>query len=887
MRWTYKLSLRLRSLLRKSRVEKELSEELRFHLEKLVEEKVGQGLTPQEARCAALRELGGIEQIKEECRDTRRVNYIENFFQDIRYGLRMLAKNPGFTAVATLTLALGVGANTAIFSLLDCVLLKALPVAHPEQLVSLSRFSPSGEGESFTYPQFEQFCNVGQLYSEVFGFAYRAAKVSFGGQPEEAAAQLVSGEYFSALGIPAALGRTLGPEDDREASGQPVAVISNPFWQSRFARDPSAVGKSLTVNGVPLTVVGEMPPGFFGTSLDYSPDIWVPIRVQPQIDGGSSDLGSTDTNWVMVMARLKPGASLDQATAGANVIFQRYLRSVNADPKFFQQRIVLDAGGRPVSGLRRGMAAPLVILMTIVGLVLLLACTNIANLLLAKAAARQREITVRLAIGAGRLRLAQQLLTESLLLASLGGIAGLVFAQWGNSALLDFISHAMNRPVPIQFEFHVDVRVLAFTAAISLLSGILFGLAPALRATRVDLISGLKEGVASEGASRLRLNKLLLVSQVAICLPVLFVAGLFIRSFQKLTRVELGFEPKHVVQVKSIVFNSTYTPVQLNNVWNRMLEKIKATPGVVSVSMSQPGLFSHSTSQTNIVVDGEPKPVYSLAVTPGFFGTLQIPVLRGREFSPTDSATNPRVCIISETLARRFLQSANPLGEQLLTGFGPNKLEIVGIAKDTKYDSVLGEAPPLLYAPLAQDFIPNFRVLEVRTSADPATTVSTIRQIARRVDPDIPAEIRPLNEFIAESLLVQHLIARVISLFGLLGLLLVCLGLYGLMSYVVAQRTKEIGIRIALGANRLGVMRMLMMEATILALLGSGIGITVSVLSVAASRSVGSGLFGLTATDPVTLLAATMLMLGVALLASYIPARRATKVDPMVALRYE
>jgi predicted permease len=882
-----KLVLRLRSLLRRPEVERELDEELRFHLEQQIEENLAAGMTLEEARYAARRAIGGLAQIKEQCRDTRGVDYIENFFQDLRYGLRMMVKDPGFFAVALLTLALGIGANTAIFSLLDSVLLKTLPVAHPEQVVSLSHFSPTGDGESFTYPQFEQFRKAGELFSGVFGFAYRSAKVNFGGRREEVIAQLASGEYFRGLGIPTAVGRPLRPEDDQGANRQPVAVISHRLWQLRFARDPSIVGKILNVNGVPLTVVGVMPAGFFGTSLDYATDIWVPISLEPRIDGGSSSLASTGNHWVMVMARLKPGVSVRQAAAGTNVMMQRYLRSINARPEELQQRIEVAAGGRPVSGIRQNVSGPLLILMTIVGLVLLLACTNIANLLLAKAAARQREITVRLAMGAGRLRLVRQLITESLLLAALGGMAGLAVAQLGNSALLDFIAYAMNLTVPVQFQLHLDVRLLAFTTAISLMSGILFGLAPALRATRPDLTSGLKEGAAGGSLHRLRMNKVLLISQVAICLPLLFVACLFIRSFQNLARVDLGFVPTNVVQIKSIVFDPAYTPARLNNTSDRLLEEIKATPGVVSASMSQPGVFSHSTSQTDVIVDGEPKLVHTLNVTPGFFRTLQIPLLRGREFTPTDSAKVPQVCVISETLARRFLHSDNPVGERLLTGFGPNKLEVVGIAKDTKYDSVLAEPSPVIYAPLAPDFIPNFRVFEIRGTFDAGASVATVVQIARRVDPDLPMDIRPLNEFIGESLAVQHLTARVTGFFGVLGLLLVCLGLHGLMSYVVTQRTREVGIRVALGAERFDVVRLLMMEAMVLVLIGSGVGFIVSVLSVAASRLVGGELFGLNATDPVSLLVAAALLVGVGLFASYLPAKRATKIEPMVALRYE
>ena len=869
-------------LLGRHAADEEFARELESHLEMLAQENVRRGMTPEEARRAARVRLGGMTQISERHREMHTLPLLETFVQDIRYGLRTLWKSPGLTSVAVLTLALGIGANTAIFSLADLILLRALPVSHPEQLVTLSRSSPGGEGESFPYPAFEQFQGARGVFSKVFGFAFRSARTSFGDRPVEAVVELASGEYFRALGTPAAVGRTLTAEDD-VAQGKPAAVISFRVWQDRFGSDPAVLGTTLSLNSLPVTIVGVMPPSFFGTSLDYTPDVWIPIKLQPQLDG-ASNLDSAGVNWVMVMARLKPGDSASRAAVAANLIFQRYLRSTDADPKSFEQRIELAAGGKPVSRLRYGMTQPVMTLGAIVGLVLLLACANLTNLLLAKGASRKREIAVRLAIGAGRLRLVQQLFTESLLLAVLGGAAGLILAEWGSNFLMDF-ARALEHSLPPQIQFHADVRVLLFVGGVSLLAAILFGLTPALRATRVDLTPGLKDIIWTAGLSRLRLNKLLLVSQVAICLPLLVVAGLFIRSFQRLSSVDLGFDAQKVVQVKSAVLNPEYTPARLTGDWDQIMEAIRATPGVASASASSPGLFSHSVDQTNVVLGDTQLQVHNLRVTPGFFRTLQIPLLRGRDFTSADQVTAVQVTILDETLARQLFGSANPIGRQIHSGYGPDALEIVGVAKDTKYDSVLSRPPAMFYVPLAQhDLLPNFRVFEVRTSADSEAAAATLNKIVQSVDPGLPAEIRPLTSLIGESLLIQRLTARVTGFFGALGLLLACIGLYGLVSYIVTQRTSEVGIRVAMGAERLDIVRMVMREATTLVLIGLGIGLA---FSVAVTRLAGSQLFGLTATDPITFLAATLLMLSLAALASYLPARRAAHVDPMVALRYE
>lgn len=872
---------RVRYSFQKQRLEENLDDELEFHIEMRTQEFVARGMVPEEARRHALKQFGNSTLLRERTRDMDTIRSFETLLQDLRYGLRMLRKAPGFTTVAVLSLALGIGANTAIFSLIDAVMLKTLPVDNPDQLVSFSRDSPTGEGESFTYPAFEQLRGANELFSSVFGFAYRPVGVRTGRVPEPAAAQLVSGDYFRGLGVAAVVGRALVPDDDRPLGGQPVSVISYRFWQQHFALDPTVVGKSLTVNNVPLTVVGVMPRGFYGTSLDDAADLWIPITMQARIDGRAAETG---INWVMVMGRLRPGVPPERARNGASVIFQRFLSSVRHSPAEDQQRILLDVGGRPVSALRSAVSAPLAILMAIVGLVLLLTCINLANLLLARALRRQREITIRLSIGAGRLRLMRQLLTESLLLAMLGGGAAVALARWGSRVLLGFVANATSQSLPVQLQFHIDVRVLFFTAALSLLSGMLFGIAPAWRMSKVSLVSGLKENASSGISRRLRLNKSLLVAQVAICLPLLFAAGLFVRSFQKLASVSLGFEPNGVVQIRSIVSGASYTPARLDSIWSQMLERIQATPGIVSVSMSQPGLFSHSTSQSGVIVDEHMRLIYTVAVTPGFFKTLRIPLLRGRDFSALDRTTPPQVAIVNEAFARRFVHATDPVGQRIMTGVGPEKLEIVGIVPDTKYDSLLAEGPPILYSPLAPAFLPNFRVFEVRTAGDPAMAVSTLRRVVASVDLDLPADILPMNQFIGESLVVQRLIAHATGFFGVVALLLAAIGLYGLTSYLVTQRTSEIGIRIAMGADVRNVVWMMMRQAMTLVLIGSGIGLAVSIL---AGPLVGSQLVGLTATDPVSLVGATGLLLGVAALAGYLPARRASRVDPMIALRNE
>ena len=820
----------------------------------------------------------------------------DEVFQDLRYGVRMLIKAKGFTAVAVLSLALGIGANTAIFSVIDAAMLRMLPVERPEELVLFSRLNPQGGGESFTYPQFEQFRERNQVFANVFGFAYREPRVNINGREEEALVQLASGQYFSALGINAALGQTWTPAIDRAAGAaardEQIAVISDNFWRKQFARDSAVVGQSLTINGATFEIIGVTAPEFVGVSLDYTVDTWLPFTAQPLLDG-QSELSAGGRNWIRVMARLRPGASLEQATADSDLIFQQYLLSVNAAPEALAQRVGLAPGGKPVSGIRQALSQPLLMLMVIVVLVLLIACANLANMLLARASARQREITVRLALGASRLRLIRQLLTESILLALLGGATGIFIGKWGSDLLmaLTFKGLALGPP-PLALTFQFNLRLLSFAALISLIAGIVFGLAPALRATKSDLVAGLKETTSHlSGHKRRRtLNQLLVAAQLAASLVLLIVAGLFVRSFQKLANVELGFNPQ-VVQVR-VTPPPNYTAAQRDRVWTEVEEDISAYPGVTSSSASLPGLFSHNNYYTVASVEGTPPRRPSgerdhdveFFVKPGFFSTMGMQLLMGRDFGQQDQQNSVKVAIINETMARRLFPNRNPMGQRLTLG-GNISMEIVGLVKDAKYDSVLSAVPAMIYTPLAQlPFPSQTRFFAVRTAADAAGGAARLQQAVQNIDPNLSVESHPLVDLVDQSLVLQHLIARLTGLFGLLGLLLACVGVYGIMSYTVAQRTSEMGIRLALGGRRGDIIRLVLWEAMLPVLGGAAFGLVVA-LSV--TSLVASQLFDLASTDPVTISAAVTVMVAVAALAAYFPARKASRVEPMVALRYE
>ena len=909
MRWFYKVPLRLRSLLREGRVEEELSDELRFHLERMIQEKVARGLAPEEARYAALRELGGMEQIKEECRDMRQVSYIDNFLQDLRYGLRQLRRSPGITTVAVLSLALGIGANTAIFSLLNAVLLRDLPVQDPERLVLLGTARSGGSEEEFaatdlySYSFYRELRQKNQVFSEVSALL----SLTLGGMHgavdsspslEKMDVQLVSGTYFPMLGVTPVLGRAFTEAEDEPAGGHPVAVISYAWWRRRFGRDPSVAGRTVTLGSTVYTIIGVAPPEFFGTNVGQSPDLWIPLSMEKQVSPGWNGLDNKWFESLYILARLKPGVTLAQAQANVNLlarqIWHEYAGPVltrEQQQKLERAFIKLTPASRGLSRLRFEFSLPLQILMAVVGLVLLIACANIANLLLARATTRQREIAVRMAIGAGRSRLIRQMLTESLLMALGGGALGVLFASWASHALLAMVS-AGSEPLPLNVA--PDARVLAFTFLVSLATAVLFGTAPALRTTRVHLSPALKDGRGAVSmAARGGLAKALIVSQVALSLVLLIGAGLFLRSLVKLAHVDTGFNAQNVLIFAIDPVDVGYKEdARLVNLYQQIEQRVGAQPGVKAASVS---FFTFNQGEWSdwVVVEGRrPNPeneqdVNHNVVGPDYFAAMGIPLLLGRVFDAHDTATSPKVAVINETMARQYFPVGSPVGRRFGLGNDPkhsSDFEVVGVVKDAKYESLRERPWPAAYYPYTQR--PGYYYnLEVRYTGDPRAIIAEVRSAAAGVDRSLPVAYQnTLAQQVDRSLASQTLIARLSAFFGLLAVFLACIGIYGLMAYAVTRRTNEIGVRMALGAGRSKVLWMVLRESLTLVALGLAVGLPVAL---AAGRLVASILFGLSPADPLSLAGAALLLFAFALTASYLPALRASRVDPMVALRYE
>ena len=812
--------------------------------------------------------------------------------QDLHYGVRMLAKNPGFTAVAVLTLALGIGANTAMFSIIDTVLLRMLPVKDPERLVLLQYPDHQGGFNSFSYRAFECLRDQNSVLSGIFGTTMpERLAVSVDGEGELVRGQIVSGGYYSTLGVKAALGRTITTEDDKISEGPSVAVISYAYWKRRFNLAPSVVGKRIAINGFPFTIIGVTPPEFFGLMYGYSPDITAPISMQAVLMGHRSLLDDLD-NWFVetIGGQLKPGVGQEQARANLDLVFQQALG-------FKQQKgelkIQLVPGSKGFSLLRQRFATPLTILMAMVGLVLLIACTNVANLLTARGTARRKEIAMRLALGASRPRLVRQLLTECVLLGILSGAAGLLVAVWIGHLLLALVSSG---PFPISFDFHLDSRILGFTGGVSVLVGILFGLVPVARATQVDLTADLKATSGSPGKSRagIGLGKILIVSQVAVSLLLLVGAGLFVRTLRNLKGLNPGFDTERVLLFSVEPTLVGYQGDRLRNLYKELLERVQSIPGVRAVSLSRFGELTPGGSATRIIsVPGyvprrnEVSEVHLNLVGPNFFQAMGMTLVRGRDFALQDDDNAPKVAVINETAARRYFGDTDPIGRSITLSDAPGEVGLIGIVRDTKYQSLRENAVAMLFAPFLQfppDRLPRM-TYEVRTVVNPATLTAGIRQQIQAIDRNLPMfDVKTLTEQANESLMPERLVATLSTLFGLLALALACVGLYGIMAYSVARRTNEIGIRMALGAQQADVLWMVLKDALVMVGIGLAIGIPTALAS---SRVISSLLFGLSAHDPWTIAAASVVLLGVALFAGYLPARRATKVDPMVALHYE
>jgi predicted permease len=838
---------------------------------------------------------------------------METLLQDIRFGLRMLRKSPAFTLVAVLTLALGIGANTAIFSLINAVLLKMLPVKNPGQLVAIGDPTQVGrrsvgtpQVDILSYPLYQHLRDHTEVFSGMLasGQVHRV-QISMGKSDitNDATGALVSGNYFSVLGVDALIGRTLSPEDDDAKGKHAVVVISYDFWVRKLSQNQQVVGETLRVNNYPYTVVGVTPPGFFGDTVGEAQDLWVPMTMQEQMIPGRTFLETPNVSWLELIARLKPESSVAQAGANVNVAFQQFLngpvgQSLDSGDRDSLRKYKIDvgSGGRGFSRLREDFFGPLVLLMTIVGLVLLIACVNVANLLLARAAARQKEVAVRLAMGAARSRLVRQLLTESLLLAFAGGACGLLLAHWGTRVLLTL---SLGKTGPEDLDAHPDLRVLAFTAGVCLLTGLIFGLVPALRSIRVAVAPTLKDtsqAALGSRASGWNWGRIMVAFQVAVSLLVLFVAGLLVRTMQNLKKLDLGYDREHLLLLRTDPVAAGYKGQRQSDFANEMRARLATLPGVRAVAYSKNGLFSGSDSGDDLKVEGfvpktdEDREAHWDWAGPGYFSALGVPLILGRDIGLQDTATSPKVTVINETMARFYFGHANPLGRRIWIDDdqGRNQpIEIVGVARDVRGLEMRGKVERRFYMPFAQTNQGSMAnvIFEVRAGGDPATLADSARKTITGFDSNLPVTfVRTMKDLVDRAINNEILVARLAGFFGILALLLACVGLYGIMSFTVGGRIKEIGLRMALGAQRSAMLWMVLRQTGKLVLLGAAMGIP---LALVGSHLLSSMLFGLSDKDPLSMIVAVLLLAAVALLAGLVPARRATRVDPMVALRHE
>jgi len=902
MRWFKRLFLR-------RRIYGDLSDEIREHLEEKIQEFVQKGMSRKEAAAAARREFGNVGLSEESSREVWRWPSTEDFFMDIRYGLRTLARNPGFAAVAVLTLALGIGANAAIFSLMNALLLRTLPVNNPSQLVLFGEGKwggimdelPNRSWQLFSFPFYRQVQGDSSAFSDVTAISSMSSAphgtIGDSAETEEIYAHLVSGTFFSTLGVNPILGRTFGEDDDRIPGGSPVAVASYAWWKRRFGGAPSIIGEKMSIGSTVYTIIGVTPQEFFGTSVGESPDVWIPLSMEEVLPPGWKGLNDKMFQSLYIIARRRPELSIEQAQTNVNVLFkQAALEMAGSQPAKKQLDgiqhafIKLTPAASGLSRLRVQFSQPLRALMAAVGLVLLIACANIANLLLARATNRQREIAVRMSMGAGRWRVIRQLLTESFTLAMLGAVLGVALASWASKLLLVMVSGG---PETIPVDVGLDSRVLVFVVLVSLATPLLFGMAPAWRAARVELNSSLKQG-RNIAAVNSPLARALVVGQVALSLVLLVGAGLFLRTLVNLTNVDMGFD-KHNVLVFGIEPASVgyKEDSRLTRLYQEIERRVSAIPGVRAASFSfftfNQGAWSEDawTPEESAEAKGNREVVYN-KVGRGFFSAMGLKLLSGRTFDQQDSENSPKVAVINETMARLFFPNESPLGRRFRMD-GPdakpeNDRIVVGVARDAKYMALKERPWPAAYLPYSQEpgYLWNF---EVRYSGDAGSTAPAVRQVIHDVDPRLPVTgAGTLAEQVDHSVVDQRLTAQLSSFFGLVAVFLACIGIYGLMSYAVVHRTNEIGIRVALGAQQGQVLRLIMRQGLVLAASGVAVGIALALIFTRLLRSL---LFGVQPFDPVTFIGVAFLLTLIALAACYLPARRAMRVDPVVALRYE
>jgi predicted permease len=908
----------IKALLHKDQRSHDMDEELVAFQQASAEEKIRSGLDPHEAQRAARIEMGSIETVKHKVRSATWESTAESIWYDIRHSLRIMAKSPGFTTVAILSLALGIGANTAIFTLINSLMLKSLPVTNPEELVAFGQeFGggrvagiPAGPWDIFPYDFYQRLQQQQKMFQGIAAYASFPTQISV--QPTvsatasstQAIGHLVSGNFFNVLGAEPLLGRPILPTDTEAPGRNPVAVVSYRYWQQSLSADPSVIGSSITVNRTPITIVGVMPPKFYGVDLNAeSPDMWLPVTMQAEVTLQPTLLAPNGLQWLHLMGRRKPDTNTKQAQAWVTAQAQQYLSDHEAHPlsseanqqiqKSFVELLPGEAG---VSTMRILYQQPLHILMGVVVLVLLIACANLANFLLAKAASREREFSTRLALGSSRARIVRQILTETLLLSFIGGVLGLLLAFWGTRLLIGFVLGGENHTA---LSATPDLHVLAFTFGLSILTALLFGIAPALRISRISvaptLTSNARTAASSGGRSSRLLPNLLVTAQVMLSVILLAGAGLFLRTLHNLQTQDYGFNRTNVLLVQFNAKFAGYKPEQLNGLYDRILTRLDALPGVKSAALSGTPAINAGQWDSPIDIKGyTPAPGEDLntlinRVSADYFKTLGIPVIQGRPIESRDTATAPKIVVVNQTLADHFFPHGDAIGHRFTVADPEVKgeWEIAGVVGNTKYASPRDDARRMIYLPVTQltgdDSYAYW--LQLRTTGDPTKAAIAVRAALAEVDPNLPVlEVRAIATQIDRLMARETLISQLSTFFSLLALSLACIGLYGVMTYNVVRRTNEIGIRIALGAQSSGVLWMILKESLLLLAIGVALGIPATLLG---TRAIQSQLFGLSSTDPLTFLAATFTISLVTLIAAWLPARRATKVDPIIALRYE
>jgi predicted permease len=891
-----------RNLLRKSRVEQALDDELQSAVELLSEEKMKEGLSRPEARRQALIELGGVEQVKEKVRAIRLGSFLESLARDLRFAFRTLVKSPGLTAIVVITLALGVGVNTAIFGIVNGMLLRPLPVRAPEQIMVLAaeKKGASLPDYNMSYSDLVDYRKQVSTFSDLFAYQINLAGLSADGRAEEIAASCVTGNYFSALGLQPALGRLFLPGEGEKPGEARMIVLGYSYWQKRFGGDPRAVGKQILVDGKPATIVGVAPKEFSGVFSILQMDAYLPLNMSPGFGQGPGQGPNgygyfRGVRMLHALGRLNPGVSLAQGQSSFDVAAARLAEQYPADDKGVTVRVMPEKRARPAPDLSNIIPLVASSFLALATLVLLLACMNVASILLARATVRQGEMGIRAALGAGRGRLIAQVLTESMLLALMGAAAGVILGQWANDLLGSMFEQAVGN-IPVRLDFGLDWRVFSYALGIAVFTGMIVGVSPALRASRANVNAVLRE-IRSDSAQvgHNRLRSVLVVAQIAGSLVLLIATGLFVRSLAHVQRMSLGFDPDHVLNVTLDPHGIGYDEPRTRGFYRELEARARALPGVKSVTLASFVPMGNSNEPRALYIEGhplaagqQPPQVFLNRVDPSYFETMRVPLQRGRGFGVTDNETVPRVAVVNQKMAKQFWSNEDPIGKRFSI-FGPSGpfTEVVGVAQDGKYHMAALEEPvPYFYIPYAQDYS-SMMTLEIRAAVPPESLIAPVQQVIRGLAPDLPIyDVRTMKQSLGgfNGFFFFRVGAILAAVMGLIGLTLAVVGVYGVVSYSAEQRTHEVGIRMALGAGRREILGLILRQGMVLVMVGvlSGLG-----ASWALARSVARLLVGVSATDPLTFAGVTLLLAAVALWACYLPARRAMRLDPAVALRYE